>query len=311
MNSGLSWNSRSFLWEYSSLRHRNAYYGIKQLRVDEYKNTIAICTEGSYVTEEGVEVSIDDMSMRKGSLFYSKLFNINSIPANASTTNIVVKNIDCIEECLLLQEQGYNPAVLNMANRHTPGGGVMEGSGAQEETLFRRTNLFRSLYQFISDAGKYGLEERREHYSMDKDYGGIYTPNAVLFRANESEGYKLLPTLKEISFISVAGVNHPQLKDATRITDDVAETTKRKMRTILRIGLVNGHDSLVLGAIGCGSFCNPPSHVAQLFHDVILEPEFLNKYRHISFAILDNNVHRSHNPEGNFIPFEREFNMQR
>ena len=33
-------------------------------------------------------------------------------------------------------------------------------------------------------------------------------------------------------------------------------------------------------------FCNPPSHIAQLFHEVFEEPEFKDKYRLISFAIL-------------------------
>ena len=70
------------------------------------------------------------------------------------------------------------------------------------------------------------------------------------------------------------------------------EGAKNKMRTILRIGLRHGHDSLVLGA----------------FHEVFEEPEFKDKYRLISFAILDDhNAHRSHNPEGNYLPFVKEF----
>ena len=89
------------------------------------------------------------------------------------------------------------------------------------------------------------------------------------------------------------------------------EGTKNKMRTILRIGLRHGHDSLVLGALGCGAFCNPPSHIARLFHEVFEEPEFKNKYRLISFAILDDhNAHRAHNPEGNYKPFIEEFRKQ-
>ena len=72
--------------------------------------------------------------------------------------------------------------------------------------------------------------------------------------------------------------------------------------------LRHGHDSLVLGTLGCGAFCNPPSRIARLFHEVFEEPEFKNKYRLISFAILDDhNAHRSHNPEGNYLPFVKEF----
>lgn len=111
-----------------------------------------------------------------------------------------------------------------------------------------------------------------------------------------------------MSFIAVPGINRPELKDATHLADNMIEGTKNKMRTILRIGLRHGHDSLVLGALGCGAFCNPPSHIARLFHEVFEEPEFKNKYRLISFAILDDhNAHRSHNPEGNYLPFVKEF----
>ena len=92
------------------------------------------------------------------------------------------------------------------------------------------------------------------------------------------------------------------------IVTTLVEPIKNKIRTIFRLGIANGHDSLVLGALGCGAFRNPPRHVARLFHEVMLEEEFKNKYRHIVFAILeDHNSRRSHNPDGNLIPFKEEF----
>ena len=92
------------------------------------------------------------------------------------------------------------------------------------------------------------------------------------------------------------------------IAEHLVEPAKNKIRTILRIGLANRHDSLVLGALGCGAFRNPPRHVARLFHEVFQEQEFRNKYRRIVFAILeDHNSRRRHNPEGNYLPFKEEF----
>ena len=61
-----------------------------------------------------------------------------------------------------------------------------------------------------------------------------------------------------------------------------------KIRTIFRIALVNGHDSLVLGAFGCGAFRLPPEAVAEQFSRVLAEPEFECRFRAVVFAILSN-----------------------
>ena len=211
---------------------------------------------------------------------------------------------------VLLKEQGYNPAVLNMASRRNPGGGVTTGAGAQEETLFRRTNLFRSLYQFAPYAEQYGIKPSHHQYPLDRNYGGVYTPNAIYFRESEQKGYALLEKPVCLSFITVAGMNRPDLTDYGMIADHHVEPIKNKIRTIFRIGLVHGHDSLVLGALGCGAFRNPPRHVARLFHEVMDEPEFKDKYRRVIFAIPDDhNAHQKHNPVGNFRPFAEEFDQ--
>lgn len=77
-----------------------------------------------------------------------------------------------------------------------------------------------------------------------------------------------------LSFITVAGMNRPDLTTSGMIANHHVEPIKNKIRTIFRIGLIHGHDSLVLGALGCGAFRNPPRHVAQLFHEVMEELEF-------------------------------------
>ena len=64
----------------------------------------------------------------------------------------------------------------------------------------------------------------------------------------------------------------------------------------------------VLSAFGCGAFQNPPHHVARLFKEVFFEDEFRNRFRLVVFAIMDDhNSWREHNPEGNLLPFLREF----
>ena len=318
----VTWNSREFLRKYEPLMRmakggdQQAYYKVKDLRAQEYRNTIEIVNQGYYTTEAGRRVVFPNLArMEHETAFYSKAFSVKEVPMRAEPTRFEVHNVDCLDEGVRLIREGYRPAVLNMASRSMPGGGVLTGAGAQEETLFRRTNLFRSLYQFTEAFirytwyAKYIMPVREgERYPLDRNFGGVYTPDALLFRESESAGYKLMEQPERLSFIAVAGINRPEMKDATHLADSMVEGTKNKIRTILRIGLRHGHDSLVLGALGCGAFRNPPSHIARLFHEVFDEPEFRNKYRLVSFAILDDhNAHRSHNPEGNFLPFAREF----
>lgn len=310
------WNSSSdFLDEYSEINEKIKagyvlYYSeLKQLRVKEYKNTIRIAGKGSYTTEDGEQVTLNKTNeVIADSCFYSEAFFVENIGQILDSTTIEVNNTDCLEEGIRLLDLGYNPAILNMASRHNPGGGVINGAGAQEETIFRRTNVFLSLYQYASYAEKYGLKKSRHQYPMDRNFGGIYSPNVSIFRECEANGYKLMSQPREVSFITVAGINHPELDDNGMIKPELVNLAMNKIRTILRIGLKHRHDSLVLGALGCGAFCNPPRHIAKLFHEVIEEQEFKNKYKYIVFAILeDHNSHKEHNKEGNFKPFKNEF----
>lgn len=311
-----TWDSqKDFLKKYRILMERirhgdhSAYYQVKELRIKEFRNTIDIVNKGRYVTEDGTYYSFpDDSDMMCKTVFYEREICLPEAVQGCEQTIVEVQNIDCLYAGAQLKERGYNPAVLNMASRRNPGGGVVTGAGAQEETLFRRTNLFRSLYQFAPFAGMYGIKTSHYQYPLDRNFGGVYTPEAIYFRESEQKGYALLDNPVSLSFITVAGMNRPDLTAEGMIADHHVEPIKNKIRTIFRIGLAHGHDSLVLGALGCGAFRNPPRHVARLFHEVMDELEFKNKYRCIVFAILDDhNAHQSHNPDGNYKPFADEF----
>jgi len=59
-----------------------------------------------------------------------------------------------------------------------------------------------------------------------------------------------------------------------------------KARLILRCAALKGHDAVVMGALGCGAWRNPPQHVAEVFSGVLSEPEFRGRFAKIVFAIL-------------------------
>lgn len=285
---------------------------LRTMRINVFNDTVATVKKGYYTTHNN-KIYFDKTtasSMIEKTIMYEKEFKVDTY-RRLTATSISVVNCDCLVEAKKLIDEGMNVAVLNMANRQNPGGGVINGAGAQEENIFRRTNIFQSLYQFAHYAGSYGLHRNIKQYPLDRNFGGIYSPDVTVFRGTEDEGYPLLDNPFYISVISVAALNRPELTPDNKIVSELIEPTKSKIRTILRIGLANGKDALVLGAFGCGAFRNPPAHIAKLFHEVLEEDEFHNKYRHISFAILeDHNSGHAHNTEGNYKPFLEEFSRR-
>ena len=48
----------------------------------------------------------------------------------------------------------------------------------------------------------------------------------------------------------------------------MSPATSRIINALLSIAAIHKHQALVLGALGCGAFDNPPYHVACLFYQV-------------------------------------------
>lgn len=305
MNSWDSHSIRKILQSYPSA----SLDDIRKILTKIFHNTVQIVNSGFYITESGKIVKLpNDSKVTNGTVFYSEEFNVHNVPCLKGKTIIEVTDKDCLQETLRLTREGYYPAVLNMASRRNPGGGVLKGSRAQEESIFRRTDIFKSLYQFAPYAGVFGVRKTENQYPLDPNYGGVYSPNVTLFRDPEKEGCGLLETTEYINVISVAAMNRPEINSYGRISSSLIDGVKNKLRTIFRIALRHRHDSVVLGAWGCGAYKNPPAHIAALFHEVLNEEEFKNKFRKIVFAIMeDHNSRKAHNPEGNLKPFRDVF----
>ena len=310
------WNAKQWKEQFellttqrNSKQKSEAMFLLRNMRADVFKHTLFLVQQGHYYTENGQKINFPNSeSLITNTRFYTTPKTVYHLPSLKEETIVKVENLDCLLAAEKLLKEGYHPAVLNMASRQNPGGGVQTGAGAQEENLFRRTNLFQSLFQFVPYAEKFGVRKSRFQYPLDRNYGGIYTPDATVFRGMEQMGYPLLEKPFQMSFIAVAGINRPTLASPEQIVPELIKPVKNKMRTIFRIGLLHHHDSLVLGALGCGAFRNPPAHIARLFHEVMEEEEFKNKYKLLVFAILDDhNARLKHNPDGNFLPFVREF----
>ena len=284
--------------------------GFRELRAEIFQQTIKVVQSGKYEFN-GRLVKFDNLKVIKETYFYKKPSPlIKTKLTNKTRFNVI--EADCIETAELMKNAGYNVCLLNMANRQNPGGGVLGGAGAQEENIFRRSNIFLSLYQFVDYSNYYNIKRNfNNSYPLDRNSGGIYSKSVTVFRASERNGYCFLQNPFEISVISVPAINRPNLNFINGeyfITKELIEPSKEKIRSILRICGEFNHDCLILSAFGCGAFRNPPNHMAKLFKDVFNEPEFIDRFELVVFAILDDhNTWKAHNPEGNILPFLNEF----
>jgi uncharacterized protein (TIGR02452 family) len=149
-------------------------------------------------------------------------------------------------------------AALNMCSVFRPGGGVLNGARAQEESLCTRSTLYPSL--------------REENYRLPED-AAIYTPDVLVFRASD------LSDLPKQDWFFVDVISCPALKgpdvvesdDGSKVYEEERsrEVMTMKVRLILQVAAQKGVTHLVLGALGCGAYGNPPAEVARIFKRVI------------------------------------------
>ena len=288
------WNAKQWLTEF-----KKPDCDYRMLRRQVYAYTVQAVMEGSYdimhtdpETNETREITVTlplDPDIAKNTKMYRSKQNPPVLNRYEKTEYKVLAQ-DCLTTAKTFVEQNEGKvAVLNMASRRNPGGGVYGGAGAQEEYCFRCSDYFRSLYQFVDYGHDYGVERSGESYPMDRNYGGIYSPNVTVFRGTEEEGYPFLEKPWKVNFIAVAGINNPDTvtgQDGRKwMTPPMVAITRNKLRTILNIVIDNEVDILVLGAIGCGAFHNPPHHVAHLFKEIFAEPAYAHAFKKVVFAI--------------------------
>lgn len=267
-----------------------------------YEEVVNDIKNGYYDWRGEEEIDFEDLDiLRKGTRMYKDLRPIpkDRRPYFKSPAKIYVENTDTFLKAIDL---GEDCAVLNMASHKHPGGGVANGSRAQEEELCRRSNLLYSLYSFTAQGNMFGfLQHGGDEYPLPR-YGGIFSPQVTIYR--EPGTYNTMCNPKKCSVISVAGIVRPELDDLGMINLRDVSILKGKIRTILRIAIIESKTKLVLGALGCGAFKNPPRHVAMIFKEILGEEEFSHSFEEICFAILeDSNSLRPGNPEGNLKPF--------
>ena len=281
----------------------------KELNVDIFRDTTEHIKIGCFRTPQGrtIDFCLKELS-EKSECLHDALPPVNASDVEGGT-ELIVENCDCLKAAGRLVSEGLNPALLNFASGGHPGGGVETGARAQEETICRRSTLSYSIYGFDSSyAERYGYPYHAgNNYSLKNlNSSLIYSPGVTVFK--EGTECTLMEDPFKIAVITCAALNlngkyELKLDESGNMPAKAKEITTNKVRNIFRVALMHGHDSMVLGAFGCGAFRNPPEEMAAIFHNVLDESEFKNKFRLVTFAIIDD--HNSDNR--NLASFKNEF----
>ncbi len=140
----------------------------------------------------------------------------------------------------------------------------------------------------------YFLSLTNEHYPLR--FAEIaYTPSITVIK---DKNYNYLPNPFCVSALAGAGIKGPTLNYDGSFTDNDYKITETIIDNIFRTCYLYEHDVLILGALGCGAYGNPPEHVVNIFN------EYLQKYwgcfKKIYFAVYSTSKY-----DENFIIFSQ------
>lgn len=184
-------------------------------------------------------------------------------------------------------------AVLNFASASNPGGGVVNGSSAQEERLCRCSGLYFCLNTKKMWDGFYTPHRNAKDPIHNDDI--IYTPDIIVFKSDDNA-----PALIDecdwyhVNVITCAAPNLRQRPSNSYNAGDGDKTVKikntellaiheKRLRRILDVAVLEGNDTVILGAFGCGAFENSPKVVALAAKNVI--KDYLHAFKNIEYAV--------------------------
>lgn len=183
-------------------------------------------------------------------------------------------------------------AVLNFASAVNPGGGVKNGSSAQEESLCRCSTLYPALdRQFLWDS--YYSINRRLNNPLHSD-ACIWTPGIVICKTDthipdrmERDDWVMVdiiscaaPNLRDVT----ANLYNPERSRPIHLSaEEQYDLHLKRAKHILHIAAAHLTDKLILGAFGCGAFENDPTAVAKAYQDAL--PEYTHFFSDIEFAV--------------------------
>lgn len=183
--------------------------------------------------------------------------------------NIIVEPLDTVSSIQKWSQMG-KVCVLNMASYKRPGGGVENGARAQEECLFRCSNLFDVV--------------SKDFYPLG-DYECLYTQRALFFK--DKDYIQIEPIQCDVITLAAINLNDKAKYDPVQNLYNYENLTREKIRLMLSVPQSWGAQYLILCAWGCGVFKNDPEKIAQYFKDAIIGEGYGSLYKKIIFAVIN------------------------
>ena len=244
--------------------------------VDIFIDTMACCKSNktlSDVVQQSISSQKVILEKDKIVLDESRLYKYDK------EAEILVSHKRTFEAAKPYADEGKSVCVLNFANAFNPGGGVVLGANAQEESLCRTS----TLYPAISD-DKMMTEYYHPHrHNCTPLSNGdlIYTPNVTVFKTDTS-----MPTIlpqEQWYDVNVITCAAPDLRSDFISDQELEQLHQKRAKRIIETSISYNNDVLILGAFGCGAFRNNPQIVSLVYKNVV--QNYLNAFDTIEFAI--------------------------
>jgi len=272
------------------------------------KNTEIFCdTEQWYKTDQTLVQAVRQSTEAQQFIAENASVSTSSL-RKAELATVVVSGKRSLEAAESYAKQGKRVCVLNFASATNPGGGVVNGSSAQEECICRCSTLYPCLNTDTMWNVFYKPHRRAGNPLYNNDC--IYTPDVCVFKSDTN--FPELLSCDAWWNVNILTCAAPNLRErpsnamnpcagsrATKITRaELEKLLTSRIRRIFEVAVVNGNEVLILGAFGCGAFRNPPEIVAKVFNQVM--QEFLGYFDMIEYA-----VYHTEREKGNFEAFMR------
>lgn len=262
----------------------------RKQRAEIAKETLSILQSGWFFNEDGIKVDIKedlDKCIMNTVLFKPDDFDwleksvSGHISKNKSMVEVTSESTLHAAARLVREDDCKHVLVLNFASAKNPGGGFLNGSLAQEESLARSSGLFAS----ISKQTQYYEYNRNCGTALYSDYL-IFSPFVPVFRDDSG---KLLTKHDLISFITAPAVNAGAVRrNELHHIERVRPVMLQRVRNVLLAAAENRCDAIIAGAWGCGVFQNDPEEIADIwFIQTMTNNLFKGKFKKIVYAIMD------------------------